>query len=837
VKAPESAKSEKGHVARIDRFGDPLPVGAVARIGTARWWCGRNHGPLLYTPDGKRLVSRDFAGDVHILDAASGNELRRLDISDDGRGACFALAPNGEILATGGFGTPMIRIWDVKSGKELRRIEGEKRGHEALAFSPDGKILVAGAYPIGMRLWEIATGKELRRIAAKDAGFNDGIFFLPDGKTVIAGDRPSIHWWDIATGREIRRINRKNNGKPGGFYFLAVSPDGKRVAASQGTNVLFLWDAATGKEIRQIVLGEEFTGSCLCFSPDSQTLACGNGVGRWGNQTLFFAAATGEELRRWDDGNKYTMQLAFSPDGKTVAQVLSHVIRLRDSQTGKPIVPDSNLPDYCMAVRFSRDGNELIVGCLGGRMGTWNPLTGESLRPMRDAPEGFGRRTDMLLGPALTPHGERAALVNAKGVLHVWEPATGKTCCRIAEPPVGNDQANLTDDEKVLVVKHRDNIIRLWDARSGKLLRSLSHNKHVRFPHPHAFSPDGRILAVAPAYPDSGTIHLDDTATGKEQSRLVWGDSTDVSCLLFAPDGKYLLAAHRRRKSLKGGPPERGDEENALRLWDGESRREVRRFPVPGGDIRAMVISPDGKTAAAAVHDTILLWELASGAERGRFTGHREWIRSLAFSPNGRLLASGCLDYTACVWDLTGICPDGQWLPHPVKRDEVERLWIDLGNRDGVRAYRAMWRLAASGPSTVAFLARQVRPVSAVEQERLTRLIADLDSDRFETREHASVELRGLSEQAEPALRKALAARPSLEASRQLRSLLERVENRTFSAEQLHALRAIEVLEHIGSPEARQVLRTLAEGAPAAMLTREAKAALERQTHRSNSVP
>jgi hypothetical protein len=112
-----------------------------------------------------------------------------------------------------------------------------------------------------------------------------------------------------------------------------------------------------------------------------------------------------------------------------------------------------------------------------------------------------------------------------------------------------------------------------------------------------------------------------------------------------------------------------------------------------------------------------------------------------------------------------------------------------------------------------------------------------LDSDRFETREQASAELQRLGEQAEPALRKAMAAKPSLEASRRLRALLDRVERRTPSAEQLHALRAVEVLEHIGSPEAQRVLQTLAEGAPEAMLTREAKAALVRLAHRSNTAP
>jgi WD40 repeat protein len=84
-----------------------------------------------------------------------------------------------------------------------------------------------------------------------------------------------------------------------------------------------------------------------------------------------------------------------------------------------------------------------------------------------------------------------------------------------------------------------------------------------------------------------------------------------------------------------------------------------------------MVISPDGKTLAAGAHDTILLWELASGKERARFQGHQEWVWSLAFSPTGRLLASGSLDHTALVWDVTGICQDGKLL------NEAEAAAID----------------------------------------------------------------------------------------------------------------------------------------------------------------
>ena len=78
----------------------------------------------------------------------------------------------------------------------------------------------------------------------------------------------------------------------------------------------------------------------------------------------------------------------------------------------------------------------------------------------------------------MTTHGERVASVNAQGVLHVWEPATGKLCCRLAEPPVGGDRVDFSPDGKVVAVKHEDHVIRLWDVITGRLLCSLAQNMY-----------------------------------------------------------------------------------------------------------------------------------------------------------------------------------------------------------------------------------------------------------------------------------------------------------------------------------------------------------------------
>src|SRR5262249_19537990 len=146
---------------------------------------------------------------------------------------------------------------------------------------------------------------------------------------------------------------------------------------------------------------------------------CGNGVDRRGNETLFFAADTGRELRHWNVDDPSTTQMAFSPDGKVLAQEHFGVIRLRDAMTGKPLGPVPGVPGSVLAVRFTRDGKALTASCLGGRTGSWDPLTGAVLAPVHGPPQDFELRPRMDLDQRipLTADGRKAALVDAKGVL------------------------------------------------------------------------------------------------------------------------------------------------------------------------------------------------------------------------------------------------------------------------------------------------------------------------------------------------------------------------------------------------------------------------------------
>jgi hypothetical protein len=168
-------------------------------------------------------------------------------------------------------------------------------------------------------------------------------------------------------------------------------------------------------------------------------------------------------------------------------------------------------------------------------------------------------------------------------------------------------------------------------------------------------------------------------------------------------------------------------------------------------------------------------------------------------------------------------------LVRPLSAAEVDRYWVALAGDDTEAAEDAIGYLGgapAADRQTVPFLQRHLKAALPPDQTRLRRLIADLDSDQFATREKAQRELEGIGEDAAPALRKALAGGPSAEARRRIELVLQRP--RPLSPETLQAIRAVEVLETIGTADARQLLETIARGEPEAGLTRAARASLER---------
>jgi hypothetical protein len=219
-----------------------------------------------------------------------------------------------------------------------------------------------------------------------------------------------------------------------------------------------------------------------------------------------------------------------------------------------------------------------------------------------------------------------------------------------------------------------------------------------------------------------------------------------------------------------------------------------------------------------------VVYGTGTGKEVVRLRGQQGPIRALAFSRDGRLLASGGTNGMILLWKM----PEGEGLPATLKAEEADSFWQALGDADAARANRALAGLTAA-PAQAVPLIRDRFPVThkRPSPERLARLVAELDDDLFKVREQATRELAEAGSDAAGVLRKALANTPSAEAKRRIEDLLDRLK-KGGDSERLRCLRALEVLERIGTPPARDVLRQLAHKDLPADLAEEIRASLQR---------
>jgi RNA polymerase sigma factor (sigma-70 family) len=819
-KPPEQAAAAEDKASRADLPDDPLPAGAVARLGTVRFrhetWVGR----FVLSPDGQTLAAA--AGkSVSLWEVPTGRLRRRFLLPDEAK--CVAYAPDGKLLAVGSADC-LVRLIDLTPGKGARLLTGHGPGEDRfskgvweVSFSRDGRSLTSRGSDKTTRVWDVASGKELRQLPKGPTP----LAVAPDGRLQVLpveGDAKALRLWDAEANREARRLAHDDEAGRAAF-----SPDGKLLAVAVGALEkparIVLWEVESGKKAAALT-GHEAQVFCLAFAPDGKTLASGS----YDHTLRLWDVAGSKERHPAQRLPSPLYQVVFTHDGRTlISRGAENRLRLWDVATGKERPTADGPSNYVAALAFSPDGRRVASGS-GGTTWLWDAATGKALRKL----EGH---TGYYPSVAFTPDGKSLVSTNADGVVRVWDTATGKELRNIKGTGRGIERSALSPDGVTLAlcVSDQPNVVHLRHAGTGKEIRRLDvlpESPGVRATiYQLAFAPDGKTL-----YACSGT-HVSllrwDVASGKSLAPLGKGDG-GISGMAVAADGRSAAAV-----TMDG----------SLFLWE-VATGEARLITKNAGYSTRVAISPDGRLLAAANDGThraikkldeeisqdgnreeVCLLDAGSGEVVRRFSGYQGGVTCLAFSPDGKLLASGGHDTTVLLWGATLKRPAAAAL----KAADLDAHWADLGG-DGRRSYRAMAALTAAPAQAVGLLRDKLRPVAAPDAKRVAELIRKLDSNSFEEREAAARELKGLGEGAEAALRKALDGELSPEPRRRLREVLEAVSG---TQERLRKLRAVEVLERAGGADARALLRRLAAGAPGAWLTQEASRSLQRLEGRS----
>ena len=691
-----NAQAQAPPIGNTDSLGDPLPAGAIARLGTLRF----KHEPgssgslrkIIFSPDGKKILSLgNFQGQssgstqlsLRLCDSRTGKAVAgpwKPHVTREDNFIAAAFSPNGMLIAAVGpkfvksengtvpsYSGSRITLWDHARAKAVRIINAEPRSLWTIAFSEDGKTLVTASRTT-VQWWDVATGMELRSwnffTDEEQAGADgrktrtqvhacnltsNGTYLIADmaisEEILVGGPVKSIGGTIVIYDTEHKRKLWSANA--GGVCF---SRDSKRMAITTGVDSAEIRDMQTGKVLGKPpiagLLSKALGISAIALSPDGQLLAVASGDA----QILLWKVEGPKEIRRLTahpGRNKLSFAncLTFTPDGKTLAVGMDSDLQFYDVASLKEVNPRPGLSGSVDYVAFSADGKQLTAANTAGstistEVVRWDVVTWKESRTTSIFMPHFSD-----VGVPSTEHTLYAGKTSDKR-FQFFDMTNGKMLGRLSMLPKGAPTLGyfspggsyyLLDGED----ENGQNAVHLYEVPSGTLLcRVPSIAEDYESKMVVAFSADNRLMAISAE--EGGKIHVIETKTGKVLHRFYQeGDAyLAATNLVFSSNGKKLACW----SGMYG----------TIRIWDittGKLRLKYKD-PVFRGSMQ-LAFSPDGRTLAFG-YRFIRILELETANVRQILSGHEGLIRSLAFSPDGRLLASGSTDTTVLIWDVWG---------------------------------------------------------------------------------------------------------------------------------------------------------------------------------------
>jgi WD40 repeat protein len=842
-----------------------LPPHAILRLGDPHFRAGKPVFGLVFSPDGKHFATHHSPEygvvAVTVWNAESGQPVHSGEVNADlfvgfawGRSGGFAVIKRADPGAEGRPGKLVpddFRVWDFANpeakppafiplmygfefGGVLTSAKMPKSGPEYTEFavSADGTRVAAiytskdGKHAIHVfELKPTSTASKLTLIRSIDATVeHPGCPLIsPNGSVVVTfrhratGDY-EVRAWDVNTGKagETFRV-------PYPSTCATLSPDGSTLAVAHDDGTVRLVDPMTGKkrgEIAQLVHTSELRSGVFAFTPDGERLLV-----VVGNGTFVVDVETCKVLAQLEGHSDRVMAVTVSADGKLIGTAdLQGLIRIWDAKTLRALTSANGHRAMVEYAELSPNGKRILTWAKDETVRVWDIATGKELRAFGSVQRHYSGGLGVEQRPTFTPD-SHAVVFNIAERLLARDVVTGLEVPlpgEMAELKTASIMAFAPDGKAVLtwyggLIKNGECELAVWDWPTGKKRFGVE----VREIDAPGFSPDGSVVFAVATSPSGW-----DAKTGKTLLPAWTDDSHTIRALTgLRPNPRLLLDAGEDRCRVIGA-----GNWKALDAMDLVCPPQKAAFWSDAN----VVLCPTGRQYAVSGRssDEICIYEAATGNCRRKLVGHRGGGRILGFTPDGTRLLTACTDHTVLVWDVR---PQSMPLPDEVRREtSAAKLWATMCVGKADAAYLAMVRLAAE-PGAAAQMARlRLKPATAPSLESLDNLLLKLGDSELAIREAAERELDGYGEPAAEMVELLLANIESADAKRVAGQFVRRWLGSNRQPVRLADSRAIELLESLGTPEARTLLKELAAGEATAWRTREAKRALTRISDGSN---